>query len=440
MNSQWRWITASALALACFPSNGVAQQPLGIVDGARGRTIDQLVALALEQAPTVLAARSAIDEARGQRRQAASIPNPSVTSTWKEGVGGPDHEVGVDVQWPLNILRRHARIVTADQMIDVASLSVQDRERLLAAGVREQAGRVLTAARIVAVTDELVALNRRSRSLLEARVKEGATPELELNLVDVEVRRLEADRATQAADAQAALIDLKALVGLQPDAELQLRDDLEQVVRAQAPPAQASAEAAVSESVAARPDVREGAARVRLASARVEESMQEGSFEWSLYGSYSRMAFGFPLRGLQAETGSYLPINDVFHYVTIGATVGIPLVNRNQGAVAAAKAAQLGAEHDARARELSARAELAAATTRDREARRAMDLYASGIRDLSRRNLDVVREAYTLGRTPLFNVFEEQRRFLDIERAYTEALSRAYDARTSLRRALGDVQ
>src|SRR5262245_21293016 len=308
MNSQWQWITAGVLSLACVPCNVFAQEPLGIVDGARGRTVDQLVALALEQAPTVLAARAAIDEARGQRRQAASIPNPSVMSTWKEGIAGSDHEVGVDVQWPLNLFRRHARIVTADQMIDVASLSVQDRERVLTAAVREQAGQVLTAARKVAVTDELVELNRRSRSLLEARVKEGATPELELSLVDVEVRRLEADRATQAADAQAALIELKALVGLPPDAELQLRDDLEQVVRAQTAPAPATPRAAVWETVAARPDVREAGARVRLASARVEEMMQEGSFEWSLYGSYSRMAFGFPLRGLQAETGKYLPI------------------------------------------------------------------------------------------------------------------------------------
>ena len=436
MTHQRKWIAACVLALDALPFRASAQQ----IDPAQGRTIDQLVALALTQAPDVLAARFAIDEARGQRRQAAALPNPTVTSTWKEQLAGSDHEAAVDVQWPLNMFRRHARIATADQMIDVASLSAQERERVLAAAVREQAGRVLAAARTVAVTDELLDLNRRSRDLLQARVKEGAAPELELNLVEVEVRRLEADRALQTADAEASLIELKALVGLQPDSDLRLRDDLEQVVRAQTAPPPPVTLNAVDETIAARPDVREATARVQLASARVGELIQEGKFEWSVYGSYSRMAFGFPLRGLQAGTGKFVPINDVFHYVTLGAMVAIPLVNRNQGAVAAAEAAQRSAEQDAKARELSARAELAAATARDREARRAMDLYAAGVRDLARRNLDVVREAYTLGRTPLFDVFEEQRRYLDVERAYTDALARAYQARTMLLRALGDVR
>jgi cobalt-zinc-cadmium efflux system outer membrane protein len=334
--------------------------------------------------------------------------------------------------------RRHARIVTADRVIDVTSLSAEDRERLLAAAVREQAGRVLAAARTVGVTDELLDLNRRSRDLLQARVKEGAAPELDLNLVDVEVRRLQADRATQVADAEASLIELKALVGLRPDAELRLRDDLEQLVRAQALPAPPLD--AIDEAIASRADVREAAARVTLASARVGELTQEGKLEWSVYGSYSRMAFGFPLRGLQSATGQFVPITDVFHSVTVGAMVAIPLLDRNQGAVSAAEAARRVAEQEARARELSARAELAAATTRDRAARSAIELYDSGVRELSRRNLDVVREAYALGRTPLFDVFEQQRRFLDVERAYTDALARAYQQRTALQRAVGDLR
>ena len=37
-------------------------------------------------------------------------------------------------------------------------------------------------------------------------------------------------------------------------------------------------------------------------------------------------------------------------------------------------------------------------------------------------------------------VLAEQRRYLDIEHAYTDALREAYDARTALRRALGDVR
>jgi hypothetical protein len=37
-------------------------------------------------------------------------------------------------------------------------------------------------------------------------------------------------------------------------------------------------------------------------------------------------------------------------------------------------------------------------------------------------------------------VLTEQRRYLDVERAFTAALREAYEARQALRRALGDVR
>lgn len=321
------------------------------------------------------------------------------------------------------------------------SLAVQDHERLRAGEIRSQAGRVLAAARTLSITEELLTLNRGSRDLLQARVRESASPQLELNQVDVEVRRLEAQRAIQAGEAEAALVELKGLVGLAPDAELWLKNDLEQAVRAQAPGETLGpgTSEGLLEAVAGRADVREAAARVELAEARIDQTRRESRYEASAFGSYSRMTFGFPLRGLTLD-GRTAPIQDVFHYVVLGVTVTPPVRNKNRGAIAAAEADRRGAEQEAKARELSARAELAAAQTRDREARRAVELYRSGARDLARRNLDVLREAYELGRNPLFDVFAEQRRYLEVETAYTDALTQAYHARTMLLRALGEGQ
>jgi outer membrane protein TolC len=50
----------------------------------------------------------------------------------------------------------------------------------------------------------------------------------------------------------------------------------------------------------------------------------------------------------------------------------------------------------------------------------------------------VVRETYSLGRTTVFDVLAEQRRFLEVEQGYTNALRAAYEARTALARALGE--
>jgi outer membrane protein TolC len=88
---------------------------------------------------------------------------------------------------------------------------------------------------------------------------------------------------------------------------------------------------------------------------------------------------------------------------------------------------------------LSADAELAAARTRDKHARQAVNGY-TGAQTLARQNLSVVGQSYELGRVTVFDVLAEQRRYLDVERAYTAALRAAYEARTALTRALGGVR
>ncbi|HEY0873794.1 MAG TPA: hypothetical protein VGD94_10000, partial [Vicinamibacterales bacterium] len=55
-------------------------------------------------------------------------------------------------------------------------------------------------------------------------------------------------------------------------------------------------------------------------------------------------------------------------------------------------------------------------------------------------NLTVVRQSYALGRATVFDVLAEQRRFLDFERAYTGVLRAAYEARTALLEARGDLR
>ena len=69
-----------------------------------------------------------------------------------------------------------------------------------------------------------------------------------------------------------------------------------------------------------------------------------------------------------------------------------------------------------------------------------MDLYAVGVRALASRNLDVVRQTFELGRATVFDVLTEQRRFLEIEQAYTAALREAWEARATLKRALGETR
>jgi len=59
------------------------------------------------------------------------------------------------------------------------------------------------------------------------------------------------------------------------------------------------------------------------------------------------------------------------------------------------------------------------------------------VRDVARRNLDVVRQTYELGRGSVLDVIAEQRRYIDIENGYTEALKQVYDASVDIERVIG---
>ena len=406
------------------------------VDRVNGLSLEQAIARALEQEPSLRAARSDIEVARGMRLQASLRPNPSVSFERREEPAGADNLTTVAVEWPLDLFRRSRRVAVADREVTAVQLAVDDRERLLAAEVRMRYGGVLAAVRDVAIFDELVATTRRQHELLRSRVEEGATPPLERDLLNVELRRLEADRLLLVGGMEAALVELKRVLGLRADEPLTVRDMLEDVVQRES-----SARARVPDASAVldqRADVREAAARVDVAEAKIDRARAEGRFDVNLFANYMRMDAGFPQHGFTAA-GGVERIRGSFRYVSAGAMITVPVLNRNHGEVAAARAEQAGAESAFEAARLAAGAELAAARARDDHAQQAVSAY-TGAQTLARRNLTVVGQSYELGRVTVFDVLAEQRRYLDVERAYTEALRAAYEARTALNRALGGVR
>jgi cobalt-zinc-cadmium efflux system outer membrane protein len=395
-------------------------------------TIEQLVAIGLERAPELTAARTDIAVAAGQVTQSALRPNPEAAVGHAQGPGGM-LTTTLGVEWPLDLFRRPARVATARRAADITSLALRDRERLLASAVREQAGRLLAARRSLEVTNEALTVARRMRELLDRRVTEGNAPKLDANLAAIEELRLDADAALATGEVEAASIELKALVGLGPDAPLALRESLDAVVAAPAGPF-----LTVAAAMSDRPDLRDAIARIGLAEAEAEEARREARPDVTLVAGYSREQFGFPQLGLDPR-GTVVPIRDIFHSVIVGAKVLLPVSNRNQGALAVAQAERAGADALFSARRLAARAEIDAAVARERHARRAVELYATSVRALARQNVEARLEGYDLGRFPLADVLTEQRRYLDAEVGYTAVLTRAYQAHVALARALGEV-
>jgi outer membrane protein, heavy metal efflux system len=292
----------------------------------------------------------------------------------------------------------------------------------------------LIAVRDLVVLDELLAATRRQLDLLRTRVESGASPPLERDLVEVEVHRLNADRSLQVGRVERAMYEMKRVLGAPPADTLRLRDTLEDVVNRDS-----AVTPAAPDAEQRRSDVREAAARVAVTDSKIDRAQREGRFDVTLFAGYMRMDAGFPQVGL-SPAGAPERVHGLFHYVTGGAMVRLPVFNRNQGEVAAARAERAGVVAMQEATTLAAETEIATARSLDQRAHEAVQLYAGDARNLARQNLSVVRQSYELGRTTIFEVVAEQKRYLDLERAYTDTLRAAYEARTALNRALGEMR
>jgi len=293
----------------------------------------------------------------------------------------------------------------------------------------------VTAIRSLSVTEQLLSATSRQRTLVTSRVEQGAAPSLDRDMLRVEEQKLEADRRVQAGVVERRLVELKRLLGMPPDAALALRQSLEEVVRGEG----GATSAEDSHAITTRADVLEAQARVHVADAQIDRAQREGRPDVSLFGTYMRMNAGFPQRGF-SPSGSLERVHGVFHYVSVGAMVTLPILSRNQGSVAAAEAERTGAVAQLEAARLTVQAEIAAARSRDEYARQATQVYSTGAINLARQNLDVVRQTYELGRGMLLDVLSEQRRYFELERSFTDVLREAYEARQTLKAALGEVR
>jgi len=393
-------------------------------------TVDELVVRAVAENPNLSAARADVDAAIGRLQQAGLRPNPMLELGGQKALS-PDNNLMIGLTVPLDRGgRKEGRVGVAERELQGKRAQVRDRERRLTADVRMKAGEYFAAKRNLGVTEELLLANRDALRLVQDRVREGAIPAIEENLMLVEVNRLGATREIQASRIEISVLQLKALAGMAPDAPLLLRGELA------APSTLPEKTEALRRAIETRADLDMGRAEVATAAARIKKEQAEGRWDASVNFGYQRQDFGFMLNGL-TDSGASRPIQDVFHYFGAGVSITLPVRNRNQGNVAAAEAETRAAERRLEFMELMARQEVGAAFTQYEAAQRSLQIYERGVRDVARRNLEIVRQTHELGRISLLDVIAEQRRYIEVENGYTDVLRQVYDAAVEIERAVG---
>jgi cobalt-zinc-cadmium efflux system outer membrane protein len=427
-------LLAQAPVRAGAPSSGVSPGVSQFIDAANGVTLDELVQMALTRNAELLATRQRSVEAQGLLRQAGFRPNPVLETEYTSGSptgssGERAFSIGYAHTFELGD-KRARRLDLGQTGVEVARLEITDRERTLRADLQERFIAAMAAIRNLETVAQHLEVTQQSYTVTERRVAEGESPRVEQMVLQAEVGRLTAERLLLAGEAQQAMLDLRVVAGLELSEPLRLRPDGNRT------PLTLLLESALERGLALRPD---------LAAARQEETRVGGEVrlaqaervpDIAALVRYSDTQSQFPQLGLSAS-GVPTPIRDHDRLLTGGVSITLPLLSRNQGTIDAARARQSAATLRREYLERAIRAEITGAYGRLLAARQAVEAFDTSVIRPAEESVRVLRASYTAGEVQLFDVLTEQRRLIDTQKAYTDALRQEALARVALERAVG---
>jgi cobalt-zinc-cadmium efflux system outer membrane protein len=392
--------TVATCAVVCFHAAIAAAQ--GTV-----MTLAEVLTRAREQAPHIVSARLAMEEARG-RLLGASVrfqANPEIDAALGNR-NGPDarftdFELGLGQSFEPRA-RRSARIAGANAAIAQSSANVDEVTRTvlrLAASAYYRAVHATERIRLLNATHELAAS---VQATAERRFKAGDIAVLDVNLARASVARVRAEREGAEASKTLALGELRQLLRLENEAG----------VDGSLPrPGEADLGAALQTALQ-RPEIR-----------WLEAAIQEAEAELRVGLSFSKPEYGAGVR-YSREEGDQIVLG--------GMTVTLPVFSKGQEqrAVGAARAARL-------------RSELDAARTRMQvEVRAAFDAYTrrlAAVRVLEAEaipgldeNEQLTTRSFEVGQIGLSELLLIRREIVDTRSQYLEALLAAALARIDL--------
>ncbi len=389
-------------------------------------TLEEVVEAAAVGHPQVQAAQARVDAAAGARRTAGAWTNPVFTH-WIENssfslIGAPsglDREASTYGTIPLEpLFQRAPRVRRADQEIAAARADVVTVQRQLSLEAARAFFRVAlsqiaveTAAENRAALDRLAEYNR-------ARVSQGATAEVELLRVQIEIDRAVLEAAIAEADLARARVELRRFLGNRAPVDLaSLRVSTVPAALVPASPLEALS-SLLTQARTRRPELTSARARIEAATAETE---------------YQRRLF---VRELGATIGFKQSAGR--SSLIAGVSLPLPLFDRNKGEVQRATAARLSAEREMDAATQVIETEIESAYE---AARRLSAALGGAPRTLVERAADLRRltlAAYQEGGATLLQVLDATRTLSDARMMYFRAAFAARQSLIELSIAAGD--
>jgi cobalt-zinc-cadmium efflux system outer membrane protein len=368
-----------------------------------GLTLRQALALALTRSPELATVSFDVRIAEARILQAKLLPNPEAELT-SEYIGGSGSYS--DARRSENTLllgqlielggKRRARVQEAAFGRDLAAFDYETRKREVFLKTAEQFVDVLASQRRVAITDDLVRLANDFVPAIEERVKAGKASDLEKTRFDVAVASARIDSEQAKHDLLAARQRLAAQWGATKPRFTSAVGDLDSVMPI-----------ASLETLARRL-----AANPRLARFGTEVAQRQAALA-------REKAAAVPDVTLRAGARQINETKDATAVIAL--SVPLPLWNRNQGNIGAAReqVARAGAEQAAAAATLMT--ELSDAYQNAARARATISILRENVLPRAESALKATNEGYEAGRFSYLEVLDARRTIGGARTQYLQA-------------------
>jgi cobalt-zinc-cadmium efflux system outer membrane protein len=403
--------------LLTFAPEAQTQGPLRI-------TLDEAIQMALQHNHSILAVRTTIQQSEASEITANVRPNPSLFATWAYLPlfsssnqnqdylqNGTEGDLGLTYLIERGKKRQHRLQAARDTTAQTRSM-VADNERSLTFSVATQFVGVQLAESTLDIATQDLKSFQQTVELGELRYKSGAISEDDYLKIKLQLLQFETDvQQAQLARVQ-ALSDLRQLLGYESvsaDYDVAGPFDYEGV--------KGNLEDFQLKAMQNRPDLRAAQQGVTAAKSQYELQRAVGKQDVTVSGNYSHVS------GINTAT--------------FGATIPLPIFDRNQGEIARTRYAITQAEEQEKSASGQVMTDVHDAYEALRQSEKVVRLYRSGYLDVGQKDRDISEYAYKRGAVSLLDFLDAERSYRTTQVAYRQGLASYLLALEQLREAVG---
>lgn len=368
-------------------------------------TVEDAIRLALQHNTTLQAHQANVTAVAGDLRQARTFPhNPRLEIEGSLGrerqetrQGARTLTVKLSQEFPLGG-KWHQRTQVASAGLDRSKWEVHNAQRELLKDVQATFYRLVFLEEKRTLVEQTLDLAQQLVQLAAERYRVGESPQLDVNLAQVEVQQVQRQRLEVLSQLTQARAALNRLLARPPDAPVHVHGTLEAPL-----PSYDETQLRV-QALQQRPDLRSRQATVAAAQAEVDLARAARVPDIEIGLVFEREETGASVRQ------------------TFGGSVALPLPlwNRNRGAIAAAQARTRVAALERDALEQGIAAEVAMTLAELQRLQASLQLFQDTIVPQSQANLGFLRQAFTAGQVGIVPLVTEQRALIALRNDYLE--------------------